>query len=138
MRLTVCGKLINGGKNAKTIREKQRKMVTQALNLHAVYIQNVFNDDPGVFAASGFTVKSAPPPVGALAFGSLDYCVNSGQIVVSVKAQSGAKVVLHPLRGNGWRKGIRPIPRQSRTLAGFLFLRLPVPSGAKTSNPEEN
>jgi len=86
---------MDGGKNAKTIREKQRKMVIQDLNLLAVYVQNVSNDDPAIFAASGFTVKttgkSAHRPVGTPAFRSLDYGVNSGQIVVSVKAQAGAK-----------------------------------------------
>jgi hypothetical protein len=86
---------VDGGKNAKTIREKQRKMVIQDLNLLAVFVQNVSNDDPAIFAASGFTAKptgkSAPQPVGAPAFRSLDYGVNSGQIVVAVKAQPGAK-----------------------------------------------
>jgi hypothetical protein len=86
---------MDGGKNAKTLREKQRKMVIQDLNLLAVYVQNVSNDDPAIFAASGFTAKptgkSAPQPVGAPSFRSLDFGVNSGQIVVSVKAQPGAK-----------------------------------------------
>ena len=76
---------MDGGKNAKTIREKQRKMVIQDLNLLAVYVQNVSNDDPAIFAASGFaakpTGKSAPQPVGAPTFRSLDFGVNSGQIV---------------------------------------------------------
>ncbi|PYS16480.1 MAG: hypothetical protein DMG15_02055 [Acidobacteria bacterium] len=86
---------MDGGKSAKTIREKQRKMVIQDLKLLAVYVQNVSNDDPAIFAASGFTAKptgkSAPQPVGAPTFRSLDFGVNSGQIVVSVKAQPGAK-----------------------------------------------
>jgi hypothetical protein len=86
---------MDGGKTAKTIREKQRKMVIQDLNLLAVYVQNLSNDDPAIFAASGFTAKpagkSAHQPVGAPAFRSLDHGVNSGQIVVSVKAQAGAK-----------------------------------------------
>src|SRR5215471_11725240 len=44
---------MDGGKNAKTIREKQRKMVIQDLNLLAVYVQNVSNDDPAIFATPG-------------------------------------------------------------------------------------
>jgi hypothetical protein len=60
-----------------------------------VFVQNVSNDDPVIFAASGFTAKptgkSAPQPVGAPSFRSLDFGVNSGQIVVAVKAQPGAK-----------------------------------------------
>src|SRR5215470_12673829 len=86
---------IDGGKIAKTVVKKQRKLIVQDLNLLAVYVQNVSNDDPVIFAASGFTPKptgkSAPQPVGAPKFRSLDFGVNSGQIVVSVKAQAGAK-----------------------------------------------
>jgi hypothetical protein len=86
---------MDGGKTAKAVVRKQRKLVIQDLNLLAVYVQNVSNDDRAIFAVSGFTAKStsksAPQPVGAPTFRSLDYGVNSGQIVVSVKAQAGAK-----------------------------------------------
>ena len=88
----------DGGKNAKTIREKQRKMVIQDLNLLAVFVQNVSKDDPVIFAASGFTAKqtgkSAPRPVAVPAFRSLDFGMNSGQIVVSVKSVAGGKSYL--------------------------------------------
>src|SRR6266699_5918332 len=86
---------MDGGKTAKAVVKKQRKLIVQDLNLLAVFVQNVSNDDPVIFAASGFTVKptgkSAPQPVAAPSFRSLDFGVNSGQIVVSVKAQAGAK-----------------------------------------------
>jgi hypothetical protein len=86
---------MDGGKTAKTVVKKQRKLVIQDLNLLAVFVQNVSNDDPAIFAASGFTAKptgkSAPQPVGAPAFRSLDFGVNSGQIIISVKKQPGAK-----------------------------------------------
>jgi len=86
---------MDGGKNAKVVRNKQRKLVIQDLNLLAVYVQNVSNDDPAIFAASGFTPKptgkSAPQPVAAPTFRSIDYSVNSGQIVASVKAVAGGK-----------------------------------------------
>src|SRR5215470_10723128 len=86
---------MDGGKTAKAVVTKQRKLVIQDLNLLAVFVQNVFNNDPAIFAASGFTAKpigkSAPQPVGAPAFRSLDFGVNSGQIVASIKAQAGAK-----------------------------------------------
>ena len=79
---------MDGGKTAKAV-------VIQDLNLLAVFVQNVSNDDPAIFAASGFTPKptgkSAPQPVGAPSFRSLDFGVNSGQIVVAVKKQAGAK-----------------------------------------------
>jgi hypothetical protein len=86
---------MDGGKNAKTILDKQRKLIIQDLNLLAVYVQNVSNDDPVIFAASGFTAKptgkSAPQPVATPTFRSLDFGVNSGQIAVAVKSTPGAK-----------------------------------------------
>ena len=86
---------MDGGKNAKTILDKQRKLIIQDLNLLAVYVQNVSNDDPVIFAASGFTAKptgkSTPQPVAAPTFRSLDFGVNSGQIAVAVKSTPGAK-----------------------------------------------
>ena len=86
---------IDGGKKAKAVVKKQRKLVIQDLNLLAVFVQNVSNDDPAIFAASGFTAKktgkSAPQPVAVPAFRSLDFGMNSGQIVATVQAVAGAK-----------------------------------------------
>ena len=86
---------MDGGKTAKAVVKKQRKLVIQDLNLLAVFVQNVSNDDPAIFAASGFTVKptgkSAPQPVAAPSFRSLDFGANSGQIVVTVKAVASGK-----------------------------------------------
>jgi hypothetical protein len=39
---------MDGGKNAKVVRNQQRKLVIQDLNLLAVYVQNVSNDDPAI------------------------------------------------------------------------------------------
>ncbi len=86
---------MDGGKTAKAVVKKQHKLVVQDLNLLAVFVQNVSNDDPVIFAASGFTAKptgkSAPQPVAVPSFRSLDYGANSGQIAVYVKKVSGAK-----------------------------------------------
>jgi hypothetical protein len=86
---------MDGGKTAKTVVKKQRKLIIQDLNLLAVFVQNVSNDDPVIFALSGFTAKptgkSAPQPVSVPSFRSLDYGSNSGQIAVYVKKVSGAK-----------------------------------------------
>jgi len=86
---------MDGGKTAKAVVKKQRKLIVQDLNLLAVFVQNVSNDDPVIFAASGFTAKptgkSAPQPVAVPAFRSIDFGMNSGQIVVAVKAVAGAK-----------------------------------------------
>src|SRR5712692_9368713 len=86
---------MDGGKTAKAVVKKQRKLVIQDLNLLAVFVQNVSNDDPAIFALSGFTAKptgrSAPQPVAVPSFRSLDFGVNSGQIVVTVKSAAGGK-----------------------------------------------
>ena len=86
---------MDGGKKAKTIVKEQRKLIVQDLNLLAVYVQNVSNDNPVIFEASGFTLKStgrsAPQPVAVPSFRSLDFGQNSGQVVVSVKSVTGAK-----------------------------------------------
>ncbi len=86
---------MDGGKTAKEVVKKQRKLIIQDLNLLAVFVQNVSNDDPVIFAASGFTAKptgkSAPQPVAVPSFRSLDFGMNSGQIVAIVKSVAGAK-----------------------------------------------
>src|SRR5215467_7229125 len=86
---------MDGGKTAKAVVKKQRKLIIQDLNLLAVFVQNVSNDDPVIFAASGFTAKpigkSAPQPVAVPSFRSLDFGMNSGQIVAAVKKVAGGK-----------------------------------------------
>jgi hypothetical protein len=86
---------MDGGKTAKEVVKKQRKLVIQDLKLLAVFVQNASNDDSAIFAASGFTVKptgkSAPQPVAVPSFRSIDFGANSGQIVLTVKAVTGAR-----------------------------------------------
>jgi hypothetical protein len=86
---------MDGGKTAKALVKKQHKLIVQDLNLLAVYVQNVSNDDPAIFAVSGFSAKphgtSAPQPVSAPSFRFLDFGLNSGQIVAAIKAVAGAK-----------------------------------------------
>jgi hypothetical protein len=86
---------LDGGKNAKAMLRKLRKLVIQDLTLLAVAVQNNCNDDPQIFASSGFTakasVKTANQPVAVPAFRSLDYGANSGQLLISIKAVAGAR-----------------------------------------------
>ncbi|HLH30167.1 MAG TPA: fibronectin type III domain-containing protein [Terriglobia bacterium] len=86
---------MDGGKTAKAVVKKQRKLIVQDLNLLAVFVQNVSGDDPVIFAASGFTAKqtgkSAPQPVAVPSFRYLDFGMNSGQIRVAVKRVAGAR-----------------------------------------------
>jgi len=86
---------MEGGKTAKAVVQKQRKLIIQDLNLLAVFVQNVSNDDPVIFAASGFTAKptgkSAPQPVAVPSFRSLGFGTNSGQVVAAIIGVAGAK-----------------------------------------------
>src|SRR5215831_15732507 len=86
---------MDGGKTAKAVVKKQRKLIVQDLNLLAVFVQNVSGDDPVIFAASGFTAKqtgkSAPQPVAVPSFRYLDFGMNSGQVLVAVKRVAGAR-----------------------------------------------
>jgi hypothetical protein len=86
---------LDGGKNAKAMLRKQQKLVIQDLTLLAVSVQNDCNDDPQIFASSGFTAKTstktANQPVAVPAFRYLDYGSNSGQLLISIKAVAGAR-----------------------------------------------
>jgi hypothetical protein len=61
-----------------------------------VYVENNCNDDSSILTSSGFAVKTpvktAGQPVVPPAFKSLDFGTNSGQITVTLKKVSGAKV----------------------------------------------
>jgi hypothetical protein len=87
---------LDGGKTAKAIRDKQRKLVIQDLKSLALYVENNCNDDPAILTTSGFAVKTpvktAGLPVVAPAIKTLDYGANSGQITVTLKKVPGAKV----------------------------------------------
>jgi hypothetical protein len=86
---------LDGGKNAKAIRDKQRKLVIRDLKSLALYVENNCNEDPAILTTSGFSVKTpvktAGQPVAAPAFKTLDYGANSGQITVTLKKVTGAK-----------------------------------------------
>jgi hypothetical protein len=87
---------LDGGRIATALRDKERKLVIQDLKLLAVYVENNCNDDPAILATSGFTVKTPVKtkgqPVAAPSFKSLDLGANSGQITVTLKKVTGAKV----------------------------------------------
>jgi hypothetical protein len=70
-------------------------MVIQGLRLLAVYVENNCKDDMEVFTSSGFIAKttrvSAPQPVETPVIRKLDYGAISGQLLVTIKAVSGAR-----------------------------------------------
>jgi hypothetical protein len=95
---TLSGAIVaamEGGKNAKAVRDKQRKLVIQDLNMLAMYVQNHCNDDTAVLQSTGFmaksTTRSAPQPVAVPSFRYLDYGINSGSLLVSIKSVTGGK-----------------------------------------------
>jgi hypothetical protein len=87
---------LDGGKNAKAIRNTERKLVIQDLKALALYVESNCNDDPAILTSSGFAVRTpvrtAGQPVPAPAIKNLDYGANSGQITFTLKKVPGAKV----------------------------------------------
>jgi hypothetical protein len=85
---------LDGGKNARSIRDKAKKVLVADLRQLVMYAESNCNDDPAVFNTSGFTAKakaSSSGPVGVPVIKSLDYGNVPGQILVSIKSTAGAK-----------------------------------------------
>jgi hypothetical protein len=123
---------MDGGKTAKAVVKQQHKLIVQDLNLLAVFVQNVSNDDPVIFAKSGFTAKStgksAPQPVSVPSFRSLDYGANSGQIAIYVNKVSGAKsyfiryAVMNGTTPGAWTTIPAALIQKAITLSGLTPL----------------
>ena len=86
---------LDGGKNAKSARDKAKKVLVTDLKQLAMYVQTNCNDEIAVFNTSGFTAKAksstSSGPVGVPTIKSLDYGTVPGQILVSIKSTPGAK-----------------------------------------------
>jgi hypothetical protein len=85
---------LDGGKNAKSARDKSKKVLVADLRQLAVYCENNCNEDVVTFNTSGFTAKarvSTSGPVSVPAIKSLDYGTVPGQILVTIKSTPGAK-----------------------------------------------
>jgi hypothetical protein len=85
---------LDGGKNAKAAREKAKKAVVNDLRQLAMYAESNCNDDVVIFATSGFTARSKPAasgPVDIPTFKSLDYGNHPGEILVTIKSETGAR-----------------------------------------------
>jgi len=86
---------LEGGKNAKAVRDKDRKLIIQDLKALALYVQNNCNDDMTIFTTSGFTAKAstktAGQPVAIPTIKSLDYGLLPGELTASIKSVTGAK-----------------------------------------------
>jgi len=85
---------LDGGKNAKSAREKAKKVVVKDLKQLANYVENNCNDEMAIFTTSGFTARAKPSPSAPVAvptFKSLDYGPHPGEILVWIKSVPGAK-----------------------------------------------
>jgi len=87
---------LDGGKNAKAVRNKERRVVIPDLKALALYVETNCKEDPAILTSSGFAVKTpvktAGKPVPAPSIKTLDYGANSGQITITLKRVPGAKV----------------------------------------------
>jgi hypothetical protein len=85
---------LEGGKNAKDVRDKQKTIVVNDLRQLAIYVEGNCNNDMSIFSTSGFTAKAkatASGPAAVPTFKSLDYGTKPGEILVSLKASAGAR-----------------------------------------------
>ena len=85
---------LDGGKNAKSARDKQKKIVVKDLRQLAMYVESNCNDDMAIFTTSGFTAKAKPSasaPVAVPTIKSLDRGDHPGEIVASLKKSAGAR-----------------------------------------------
>ena len=85
---------LDGGKNAKSTRERAKKVVVKDLRQLANYVESNCNDEMAIFTTSGFTARAKPSasgPVEVPTFKSLDYGAHPGQILASIKSVPGAK-----------------------------------------------
>jgi hypothetical protein len=85
---------LDGGKNARSARDKAKKVLVTDLKQLAMYAETNCNEDPAVFNTSGFTAKAkaaSSGPVGVPVIKSLDYGNVPGEILVSIKSTPGAK-----------------------------------------------
>jgi len=101
----------DGGKKAKSAKDKQRVAVIKMYTQLGHYVEAACNDDLAVFNTSGFTAadktKTPPQPLKEAKFGSIDRGPNSGQVVVKPKNQAGAIAfdVRYALQGVGGALG---------------------------------
>src|ERR1041385_8888071 len=83
----------DGGKKAKSAKDKQRLAVIKMYTQLGHYAEGACNDDLATFNTSGFTAlvktKTAPQPLTEAKFSSIDRGPNSGDVVVKPEHQTG-------------------------------------------------
>ena len=80
----------DGGKKAKSAKNKQRELMVKQVTLLGHYVEAASNDDPAVFSTSGFvpapTQKLPPQPLPPAAIDWIDRGSVDGSVVVKVKS----------------------------------------------------
>jgi hypothetical protein len=101
----------DGGKKAKSAKDKQRVAVIKMYTQLGHYVEAACNDDLATFNTSGFTAaaktKTTPQPLTDAKFSSIDRGPSSGQVVVKPQNQTGAIAfdVRYALEGSGGTLG---------------------------------
>src|SRR5437870_7087470 len=84
----------DGGKKAKSAKDKQRIAVIKMYTQLGHYVEAACNDDLATFNTSGFKAavktRSASQPLTDAKFSSIDRGPNSGQVVVKPQSQTRA------------------------------------------------
>jgi hypothetical protein len=111
----------DGGNKAITAKNKQREAMIKQVTLLGHYVEMASNDDPAVFATSGFVAASAarvpPQPLPPASMDWIDRGSVTGSVVVKVKALP--KAVNYDLHyGVVTTPGTLPISWTLLTLAG--------------------
>ena len=110
----------DGGKTVIKAKDKQRVVVIKMYTQLGHYVEGACNDDPAVFATSGFTAvpntRTAPQPLTEAKFNFIDRGPGSGQAVVKPEGQKGVLTfdVRYALEGAGGVLG----PWTTVTIAG--------------------
>ena len=110
----------DGGKKVIKAKDKQRVVVIKMYTQLGHYVESACNDDPAVFATSGFTAvpntRTAPQPLTEAKFNFIDRGPGSGQVVVKPEGQKGVLTfdVRYALEGAGGVLG----PWTTVTIAG--------------------
>jgi hypothetical protein len=118
----------DGGKKAKSAKNKQREVVIKMVTLLGHYVEAACNDDTATFNTSGFTAASSvhtpPQPLSGAGFDWIDRGPSAGSIVVKVKKLPGA--VSYDLR--------YAVVGSDRTLGSWTSVPLGSPKKATISN----
>jgi hypothetical protein len=101
----------DGGKKAKSAKDKQRVVVIKMYTQLGHYVEAACKDDLATFNTSGFTAvvktKTAPQPLTDAKFSWIDRGPNNGQAVAKPQSQTGAIAfdVRYALEGPGGALG---------------------------------